>query len=65
MDIISRFSSVIDIMVMRLFLYGHLRKEQLVKHWEGATMNVDITRKIPPGEAVYERYVSGNPPPKK
>jgi hypothetical protein len=46
-------------------LYGHLRKEQLVKHWEGSTMNVDITRKIPPGEAVYERYVSGNPPPAK
>ena len=43
-------------------LYGHLRKQQLVKHWEGNTMNVDITRKIPPGEAVYERYVSGNPP---
>jgi hypothetical protein len=46
-------------------LYGHLRKQQLVKHWEGRTMNVDITRKIPPGEAVYERYVSGNPPAKK
>jgi len=46
-------------------LYGHLRKEQLVKHWEGSTMNVDITRKIPPGEAVYERYVSGNPPAAK
>jgi hypothetical protein len=46
-------------------IYGHLRKEQLVKHWEGNTMNVDITRKIPPGEAVYERYVSGNPPPAK
>ncbi len=46
-------------------MYGHLRKEQLVKHWEGSTMNVDITRKIPPGEAVYERYVSGNPPPAK
>lgn len=44
-------------------LYGHLRKHQLVKHWEGKTMNVDITRKIPPGEEVYERYVSGNPPP--
>jgi hypothetical protein len=43
-------------------LYGHLRKNQLVKHWEGATMNVDITRKIPPGEAVYQRYISGNPP---
>jgi len=46
-------------------LYGHLRKQQLVKHWEGRTMNVDITRKIPPGEEVYERYVSGNPPAKK
>jgi len=45
-------------------MYGHLRKEQLVKHWEGNTMNVDITRKIPPGEAVHERYISGNPPGK-
>ncbi len=43
-------------------MYGHLRKNQMVKHWEGNTMNVDITRKIPPGEAVFERYVSGNPP---
>jgi hypothetical protein len=43
-------------------MYGHLRKDQLVKHWEGLTMNVDITRKIPPGEAVFERYISGNPP---
>jgi hypothetical protein len=46
-------------------MYGHLRKDQLVKHWEGNTMNVDITRKIPPGEAVFERYISGNPPPPK
>jgi hypothetical protein len=46
-------------------MYGHLRKQQLVKHWEGNTMDVDITRKIPPGEAVYERYISGNPPPAK
>jgi len=45
-------------------LYGHLRKQQLVKHWEGQTMNIDVTRKIPPGEQVYERYVSGNPPGK-
>ena len=44
-------------------IYGHLRKEQLVKRWTGDTMIVDITRKIPPGEAVHERYVSGNPPP--
>jgi len=46
-------------------MYGHLRKQQLVKHWEGKTMNVDITRKIPPGETVHERYVSGNPPDAK
>jgi hypothetical protein len=45
-------------------VYGHLRKQQLVKRWEGQTMDVDITRKIPPGEAVHERYVSGNPPAK-
>jgi len=43
-------------------LYGHLRREQLVKHWEGKTMNVDITRKIPEGEEVHERYISGNKP---
>jgi hypothetical protein len=46
-------------------MYGHLRKEPLVKHWEGRTMNVDITHKIPPGEAVHERYISGNPPAQK
>ncbi len=46
-------------------MYGHLRKEQLVKHWEGKTMDVDVTRKIPPGDAVYERYISGNPPAAK
>ena len=43
-------------------IYGHLRKDQLVKHWSGTTMDVDITRKIPPGEQVHERYISGNPP---
>lgn len=43
-------------------MYGHLRAEQLVKHWEGKTIVVDITRKIPPGEEVHERYISGNPP---
>jgi len=45
-------------------MYGHLRKEQLVKRWTGNTMTVDITRIIPPGEAVHERYISGNPPGK-
>jgi len=38
------------------FMYGNLRKEQLVKHWEGETMIVDITRKIPPGDKLHEWY---------
>jgi hypothetical protein len=38
------------------FLYGHLRKQQLVKHWEGETMVVDIKRKVPPGDGLYEWY---------
>ena len=46
-------------------LYGHLRKQPLVKRWEGRTMIVDITRKVPPGEEVYERLWSGNSPEDK
>ena len=38
------------------FMYGHLRKQQLVKRWEGETMIVDITRKIPPGDKLHEWY---------
>jgi len=38
------------------FLYGHLRKQQLVRHWEGETIEVDIKRKVPPGERLYEWY---------
>jgi hypothetical protein len=38
------------------FMYGHLRKNQLVKHWEGETMSVDITRKIPPGDGLHQWY---------
>ena len=38
------------------FMYGHLRKQQLVKRWEGETMIVDITRKIPPGERLHDWY---------
>jgi hypothetical protein len=34
---------------------GHLRKKQLVKHWEGDTIVIDVTRKIPAGEKLYER----------
>jgi len=37
------------------FLYGNLRKQQLVKHWEGETLAIDITRKVPPGDRLYER----------
>ena len=43
-------------------IYGHLRKEPLVQRWEGETMTIDITRKVPPGEDVYELQWSGNPP---
>ena len=38
------------------FMYGHLRKEPLVTHWESATMEIDVTRKIPEGDAFYDWY---------
>jgi hypothetical protein len=38
------------------FLYGNLRKQPLVKRWEGDTMIVDITRKVPAGDKLYEWY---------
>jgi hypothetical protein len=38
------------------FMLGGLRKRQLVKHWEGETMAVDITRKIPAGDKFYDWY---------
>jgi hypothetical protein len=42
---------------------GHLRREPLVKHWEGKTMTIDITRKVPATEEeLYQLYISGNPP---
>ena len=42
---------------------GHLRKEPLVKRWEGKTMVVDITRKVPASEEeLYQLQISGNPP---
>ena len=34
---------------------GHLRKKPLVTHWEGDTIAIDITRKVPTGEKLYER----------
>ena len=38
------------------FMYGHLRREPLVTRWEGETMIVDITRKIPEGDALHDWY---------
>jgi hypothetical protein len=38
------------------FLYGHVRKQQLVKRWESETMSIEITRKVPPGDRFYEWY---------
>jgi hypothetical protein len=28
------------------FLYGDARKQQLVKHWEGDSISIDITRRM-------------------
>ena len=41
------------------FLFGGLRKQPLVKRWEGETMIVDITRKVPPGDKLYDRIFVG------
>ena len=38
------------------FLYGNLRTRPLVTRWEGETMTVDITRKVPPGDRFYEWF---------
>jgi hypothetical protein len=38
------------------FMYGHVRKQQLVKRWESETMIVDITRKVPPGDEFHDWY---------
>jgi hypothetical protein len=38
------------------FLYGHVRKQQLVKHWESETLSIDVTRKVPTGDRFYEWY---------
>jgi hypothetical protein len=38
------------------FMYGHLRRQPLVKRWEGETMIVDITRKVPQGDSLYDWY---------
>jgi hypothetical protein len=42
---------------------GHLRKEPLVRRWEGKTMTIEVTRKLPATEEeLYQLYLSGNPP---
>ncbi len=38
------------------FMYGGLRRKPLVKRWESETMIVDITRKVPEGEKLYDWY---------
>jgi hypothetical protein len=38
------------------FLYGHVRRQPLVTRWEGETMTVDITRKVPEGDKFYDWY---------
>ena len=38
------------------FMYGGLRKEPLVKRWEGETLIVDITRKVPEGDRLHDWY---------
>jgi hypothetical protein len=38
------------------FMYGGLRKQPLVKHWEGESLIVDIKRKVPEGDKLYEWY---------
>ena len=42
------------------FMYGGLRKKQLVKHWESDTMAIDITRKVPKGDSFYQWYDGTN-----
>jgi hypothetical protein len=42
---------------------GHLRRQPLVTRWEGKTMTIDVTRKVPATEEeLYQLYISGNPP---
>jgi hypothetical protein len=38
------------------FMYGHLRDKPLVTRWEGETMVVEVTRKVPEGDKLHEWY---------
>jgi hypothetical protein len=38
-------------------IYGHLRRQQLVKRWDSKTLALDVTRKIPTNEEdVYDKH---------
>ena len=42
---------------------GHLRQTPLVERWEGMTMTLDVTRRVPAAEEdLYQLQISGNPP---
>ena len=44
--------------------FGHLRRDQLVKRYEGQTLNIDITRKVPTNpDLLYQRDYVYPPPP--
>ena len=38
------------------FMYGHVRRDPLVHRWEGETMIVNVTRKVPPGDKFHEWF---------
>jgi hypothetical protein len=38
------------------FMYGGLRREPLVKRWEGETFIINITRKVPEGDKLHDWY---------
>ena len=38
------------------FLYGGLRKQPLVRRWEGETLIIDVTRKVPDVDRLHDWY---------
>jgi hypothetical protein len=38
------------------FLYGGLRKQPLVRRWEGETLIIDVTRKVPEVDKLHDWY---------
>jgi hypothetical protein len=44
-------------------IFGHLRRQQLVKTWSGTTFDVNIVRKVPSDEGVlYQRFWDASKP---